>query len=173
MDATYVYICSFRQFRTAKQFAKDDGEEIPDSIICRSGYNNLFATGFFTQPCYEWRMLKPDSVKTWGKFQNHFTLAANDRKKVTTTTSDVGSHSDSNTITTTSAISALTAAIMKQKLSNSKKIKNTLNLLQFNSLQSSSPANTVTTNPAIAFILVHRVKILLKVTKKVRRGRMY
>ena len=70
----------FRQLRAGKQFAKHTGEEIPDSVICHSGYNNLFATGLFTQPCYEWRMLKPDSVKTWDKFQTHFTLAANDRK---------------------------------------------------------------------------------------------
>ena len=89
-------------------------------------------------------MLKLDSVKTWDKVQTHFTLAANDRKNVTAATSDGGFHSAGNTTTTTSEISALTVAIMKQALANSEKFKNMLNLLQANSLQSSSPVNTVT-----------------------------
>ena len=128
-------------------------------------------------------MLKLDSVKTWDKVQTHFTLAANDRKNVTATTSDVGFHSASNTTTTTSEISALTAAIVKQALANSENFKNMLNLLQDNSLQSSSLLTlslskvdaTVghTGAPTIAFILVHGVKILLKVTKKVRRGEIH
>ena len=135
----------FCQLFTGKQFAKNVGEEIPDSVICRSGYNNLFATGLFKQPCYEWRMFKPDSIKTLDKFQAQFTLAANDRINVTYTTSDVGFYSAGNTTTTTSEISALTAAIMKQTLANSENFTNMMNLLQANSLQSSSPANTVTT----------------------------
>ena len=54
----------FRQLRKAKQFAKEAGEEIPDTTLCRTGCNNLHATGLFSQYCYEWRMLQPDSSKT-------------------------------------------------------------------------------------------------------------
>lgn len=42
------------------------------------------------QPCYEWRILKLDTIKTWNNFQIHFILAWKDRKNMSTTTRDVG-----------------------------------------------------------------------------------
>ena len=35
----------FRQLRKAQEFAKQAGEEIPDTTLCRAGYNNLQSTG--------------------------------------------------------------------------------------------------------------------------------
>ena len=81
-------------------------------------------------------MLKPDSVETWNNFQTPFTLAANDRKNMTTTTRYANFRSATNTSrisfddTTTrtsnptkSDISALTEAIMRWILSNSENFK--------------------------------------------------
>ena len=59
----------FRQLRKAQEFAKEADEEFPDTVLCRAGYNNLQATGLFTQSCYEWRMIQSTTGKSWTKFQ--------------------------------------------------------------------------------------------------------
>ena len=58
----------FRQLRQAQEFAKQASEKIPDTALCRAGYNNLQSTGLFTQSCYEWRMIQSPTNKTWGNF---------------------------------------------------------------------------------------------------------
>ena len=58
----------FCQLRKAQEFAKQAGEEIPDTALCRAEYNNLQATGLFTQSCYEWRMIQSPTNKSWDKF---------------------------------------------------------------------------------------------------------
>ena len=46
----------FYQLRKAQEFAKEAGEEISDTAICSTGYNNLQATGLFKQACNKWRI---------------------------------------------------------------------------------------------------------------------
>ena len=93
MEATYVYRGYFRQICTVKQFAKNTGEEILYFILYRTRHNKLFTSDIFTQPYYEWRILKRDSIKTWNKFQNNFMLTTNNCSNMTTTTRDTGFHS--------------------------------------------------------------------------------
>ena len=119
----------FRQLRKAQDFAEQAGEEIPDTALCRAGYNNLQSTGLFTQSCYEWRMIQSPTNKTWDKFKAHFTLAAKDRKNSSRNTQDAGYHETANntvddnatvgtTGSTRSDIFALTEAILTQTAAN-------------------------------------------------------
>ena len=70
--STYFYWSTFRQLRKVKQFEKKTGEEIQNSTLCRTCYNDLHVTELFLQPYYEWRILKTDTVKAWNKYQPKF-----------------------------------------------------------------------------------------------------
>ena len=87
-------------------------------------------------------MLQPEAVKTWTKFQSHFTLASRDRKNISTTTQGAGYHTVGNAIDdittngTTSEISTLAEVITVHILSNTNDFRDMLTILKFNSLQS-------------------------------------
>ena len=150
----------FRQLRKAQDFAEQAGEEIPDTALCRAGYNNLQSTGLFTQSCYEWRMIQSPTNKTWDKFKAHFTLAAKDRKNSSRNTQDAGYHETANNTvddnatvdtmgTTQSDISALTEAILTQTAANATNFDNMLSLMQHNSanfVQGGTPSGSNSTS---------------------------
>ena len=60
----------YRQLCKAKKFAKDAGEVIPDTVLIRSGYNNIEDTGLFSHAYYEWHMTTTESLISC---QQHFT----------------------------------------------------------------------------------------------------
>ena len=150
----------FRQLREAQEFAKQASEEIPDTALYRAGYNNLQATGLFTQSCYEWRMIQSPTNKTWENYKTYFTLAAKDRKNTSRNTQDAGYHETTNNTvdddttvgtmgSTRSNISALTEAILIQTAANATNFDNMLTLMKLNSVnfvQGRTPAGSNSTS---------------------------
>ena len=110
----------YRQLRKTKKFAEDAGEVISDTVLIRSGYNNIENTGLFSHTCYEWCMA---TTKSCILFQQYFIKHDRDRKKQSMMR-DIGFHNvngastigtETETISrgnfTITDVSALTAAI--------------------------------------------------------------
>ena len=94
-------------------FAAAAGEPIPVSMVIRTGYNLLFATGLFDIACREWSLTPPATV-TLASFKNHFLQADLYRRQLLTTRS-AGYHG-ANLVTTPPLLcsatqSAITAAV--------------------------------------------------------------
>jgi hypothetical protein len=68
----------------ALSFALIGREQISDTATMRMSYNNVNATGMFTEACCEWRQ-KADDTKTLASFQTFYSLADKDHHLNTTT----------------------------------------------------------------------------------------
>ena len=87
----------FTQLEDGVAFALVGGEPISDTATMRMGYNNVNATGMFTEACREWRQ-KADNTKTLASFQTFFSLADKDRR-LNMTTGEAGYQGAVNRVT--------------------------------------------------------------------------
>jgi hypothetical protein len=79
----------YSQLTKGQAYALKGNEHLSDSQIQRIAYDLILQTGQFNDYCKDWRN-KPEIAKTWTNFQHFFTIADEDRRKHTPTTSAAG-----------------------------------------------------------------------------------
>jgi hypothetical protein len=87
----------FTQLVEGQQFATENGEQIPDRAVARTGFKIIQNTGLFTQGCREWRM-RPEEEKTFANFRTFFDRQEIERRMAVTAES-AGFHGAANSAT--------------------------------------------------------------------------
>ena len=67
----------FTQLDKGVAFATAGGDATSEQNTVRLGYNNIYATGFFTEPCRAWRAM-PTANQTLAALKQHFKAADKD-----------------------------------------------------------------------------------------------